>query len=173
MRVSRNHESIGATTILANVVIPPRPEQALTQSIPCTPTWQRVLSTTEQVNSRALSADGSRVVAGTSQEFGKGQFAVVCFDADGTQRWRQPVGTAEAYQGVFWVAISADGSSVAAGGELADGSEGFLFAFDDALGSSLYWQTGLSERGNQVSLSDDGCTLLACRLHEYHRAASA
>ena len=38
-------------------------EQALTHSIPSTPTWQRALSTTAQVNSCAASADGSRVVA--------------------------------------------------------------------------------------------------------------
>lgn len=137
----------------------------MTQSIPSKPTWQRVLSITEQVNSCALSADGSRVVAGTSQEFGQGQFAVVCFDADGNQRWRQPVGTAEAYQGVFWVAISADGSTVAAGGELADGSDGFLVAFDGSTGASLYSQTDLPGRVNQVSLSDDGVTLLACYLN--------
>ena len=137
----------------------------MTQSIPSTPAWQRALSTTEQVNSCALSADGSRVVAGTSQEFGQGQFAVACFDADGTQLWRRLVGTAEAYQGVFWVAISADGSTVAAGGELADESGGFLVAFDGATGFSLYTQTGLPERVNQVSLSDDGCTLLACYMN--------
>ncbi len=137
----------------------------MTQSFPSTPTWQRALSATEQVNSCALSADGSRVVAGTSQEFGQGQFAVVCFDADGNQLWRQPVGTAESYQGVFWVAISADGSTVAAGGELADGSDGFLVAFDGGTGSPLYAKTSLPGRVNQVSLSDDGATLLACYLN--------
>ena len=136
----------------------------MTQSIPSTPTWQRALSTTEQVNSCALSADGSRVVAGTSQEFGQGQFAVVCFDADGNVLWRQPVGTAAAYQGVFWVTISADGSTVAAGGELDKESAGFLVAFDGGTGASLYSQTGLPGRVNQVSLSDDGNTLLACYL---------
>jgi outer membrane protein assembly factor BamB len=137
----------------------------LLQSIPSNPLWQRALSATEQVNSCAISADGSRVVAGTSQEFGQGQFAVMCFDADGNQRWSQPVGTPEAYQGVFWVAISADGSTVAAGGELADGSQGFLVAFDGDTGASLYSNTDLPERVNQVSLSDDGATLLACYMN--------
>jgi hypothetical protein len=137
----------------------------LTQSIPSTPVWQRALSTTEQVNSCAISADGSRVVAGTSQEFGQGQFAVVCFDADGTQRWSRPVGTADAYQGVFWVAISADGSTVAAGGELADGAQGFLVAFDGDTGLPLYSDIDLPGRVNQVSLSDDGTLLLACYLN--------
>jgi len=136
----------------------------LTQSFPSTPSWQRALSTTEQVNSCAVSADGSRVVAGTSHEFGQGQFAVVCLDAGGNQLWRQPVGTPEAYQGVFWVAISADGSTVAAGGELANGSDGFLVAFAGDTGASLYSQTGLPGRVNQVSLSDDGTLLLACYL---------
>ncbi|MBB5207881.1 WD40 repeat domain-containing protein [Chiayiivirga flava] len=139
-------------------------EQALPQSIPSKPAWQHALSLTEQVNSCAISADGARVVAGTSQEFGQGQFAVVCFDADGNQRWRQPVGTPQAYQGVFWVAISADGTTVAAGGELADGSSGFLVAFDGGTGASLYENTALPARVNQVSLSDDGNTLLACYL---------
>ncbi len=139
--------------------------QALTQSIPSAPIWVQALSTTEQVNSCAISADGSRVVAGSSQEFGQGQFAVVCFDAGGNQLWRQPVGTAQAYQGVFWVAISADGSTVAAAGELASGSEGFLVAFDGGTGTSLYAQTDLPARVNQVSLSDDGATLLACYLN--------
>lgn len=157
--------AIDSTAILANSCDPSRPGgQALTQTIPSTPSWERVLSTTDQVNSCALCADGSRVVAGTSQEFGPGQFSVVCFDADGTERWRQPVGTAQAYQGVFWVAISADGSTVAAGGELANGSDGFLVAFDGDTGASLYAQTGLPGRVNQVSLSDDGNTLLACYL---------
>jgi outer membrane protein assembly factor BamB len=136
----------------------------LSTSIPSTPTWHCALSTTEQVNSCAISADGSRVVAGTSQEFGQGQFAVMCFDADGTQRWSQPIGTAETYQGVFWVAISADGSTVAAGGELADGSNGFLVAYAADTGFPLYSQTGLPARVNQVSLSDDGTLMLACYL---------
>lgn len=134
------------------------------QTIPSTPAWQHALSITEQVNSCALSADGSRIVAGTSQEFGQGQFAVVCFDAGGNQLWRQPVGTPQAYQGVFWAAISADGSTVAAGGELADGAQGFLVAFDGSTGASLYDNTSLPARVNQVSLSDDGNTLLACYL---------
>jgi WD40 repeat protein len=138
-----------------------RREQTVPQSFASTPTWQRALSTTEQVNSCAISADGSRVVAGTSQEFGQGQFAVVCFDRDGNLLWREPVGTAESYQGVFWVAISADGSTVAAGGELADGADGFLVAFDGGTGASLHSQTGLPGRVNEVSLSDDGLTMVA------------
>ena len=134
----------------------------MTPSIPSTPRWQRVLSSTEQVNSCAVSADGSRIVAGTSQEFGQGQFAVVCFDAQGNELWRRPIGTAEAYQGVFWVAISADGSTVAAGGELADGAQGFLVAFGAESGNPLYAQTDLPARVNQVSLSYDGTLMLAC-----------
>jgi hypothetical protein len=133
----------------------------LTQNFPSTPTWQRSLSSTKQVNSCAISADGSRIVAGTSQEFGTGPFAVVCFDASGHQLWSTPVGSSDSYQGVFWVAISADGSTVAAGGELAKDAQGFLVAFDGGTGASLYSQTGLAGRVNQVSLSDDGLTMLA------------
>lgn len=137
----------------------------MTQSIPSKPKWQVALSKTEQVNSCAISADGSRVVAGTSQEFGQGQFSVVCLDADGNQLWSKPVGTPEAYQGVFWVAISADGGTVAAGGELADGSQGFLVAYAAATGFELYSKTDLPGRVNQVSLNDNGTTLLACYLN--------
>lgn len=154
--------AIGSTAILAASDDPLARRQTLTQSIPSTPVWQRALSLTEQVNSCAISADGSRVVAGTSQEFGPGQFAVVCFDAAGNTLWRRPVGTPAAYQGVFWVAISADGSTVAAGGEFAKGSNGFLVAFDGSTGDPLYANTDLPNRVNQVSLSDDGNMLLAC-----------
>lgn len=135
----------------------------MSTSIPSTPRWQVALSTTEQVNSCAICADGSRIIAGTSQEFGSGQFAVVCLDADGTQRWKQLVGDAAAYQGVFWVAISADGTVVAAGGEFAKAAgSGFMYAFNAADGSPLLSVTGLQGRVNQVSLSDDGSYLLAC-----------
>lgn len=137
----------------------------MTQSIPSSPIWRHALSATEQVNSCAISADGSRVVAGTSQEFGQGQFAVVCFDAGGNQLWRQQIGTDKAYQGVFWVAISADGSTVAAGGELAEGSQGFLVAYAGSTGLPLYSNTDLPGRVNQVSLSDNGTALLACYLN--------
>lgn len=135
----------------------------MSPSIPSTPRWQVALSTTEQVNSCATCADGSRIIAGTSQEFGSGQFAVVCLEADGTQRWKQWVGDPGAYQGVFWVAISADGTVAAAGGEFAKSAgSGFLVAFNADDGTPLLSVTGLPGRVNQVSLSDDGSLLLAC-----------
>lgn len=134
----------------------------MSPSIPSTPAWQRTPAAGYQINSCAISADGSRVVAGTSQERGPGQFAVVCFDADGNTLWSKNVGQPQAFQGVFWVAISADGSTVAAGGELVKEGEGFLVAFDGTTGASLGEYLSLPGRVNQVSLSDDGVMLVAC-----------
>lgn len=135
----------------------------MSPSIPSKPRWQLALSSTEQVNSCAISDDGSRIVAGTSQEFGSGQFAVVCLDAGGQQRWHRTVGGADAYQGVFWAAISADGSVAAAGGELAKTpGSGFLTAYDADDGTPLLSVFDLPGRVNQVSLCEHGTHLLAC-----------
>ncbi|MDO8439128.1 MAG: hypothetical protein Q7S67_02675, partial [Telluria sp.] len=74
-----------------------------------TPNWSCVPVPGLQVNSIALSDDGSRCICGTSNEYDSGQFGVYCFNADGSQAWMAPVGPAGSYQGVFWVGISANG----------------------------------------------------------------
>lgn len=112
-----------------------------------------------QVNSVAISADGSRCVFGTSNEYGSGQFAVFCYDNEGTQRWTKTVGPAGSTQGVFWVAVSADGKYAAAGGEL-NKSSGFLTAYGVADGASQL-HVATTSRVNQVALSSDGSSLLA------------
>lgn len=112
------------------------------------------------MNSVALSADGQRCLFGTSNEYGTGQFAVYCYNGDGTQRWKSPIGAAGATQGVFWVALSADGKVAAAGGKTAT-DVGFLTAYRSDDGSELLKLTALPNRVNQVALSADGGLLLA------------
>lgn len=123
------------------------------------PTWSALPTSGLQVNSVAISADGQRCIVGTSNEFGTGAFAVLCYNADGSQRWSMPVGQSGATQGVFWVAASANGQVAAAGGETSKTS-GFLTAYSADEGKLLLNAT-LAERVNQVALSADGSLLLA------------
>lgn len=123
------------------------------------PLWNVQPTSGLQINSVAISADGQRCIAGTSNEFSTGQFAVYCYDASGNQQWSMPVGEAGSTQGVFWVAVSADGKYAAAGGETAS-SVGFLVAYNAADGTQLL-TAPQSARINQVALSSDGATLLA------------
>lgn len=113
-----------------------------------------------QVNSVAISADGQRCIAGTSEEYGSGQFSVVCYDAHGSLRWRAPFGEAGSYQGVFWVAISADGALAAAGGETGKGA-GLLTIYDGATGAVIF-SAAQPSRVNQLCFSRDGSSLLTC-----------
>jgi len=131
-----------------------------TSSTPsATPSWIATPATGLQVNSVALSNDGNCCVAGTSNEFGSGQFAVVCYGSAGQLRWSAPVGGAASTQGVFWVAASADGQFAAAGGETSK-TAGFLTAYRVADGVQVL-DAALAYRVNQVVLSGDGSLLLA------------
>jgi len=123
------------------------------------PTWSYCANAQLQVNSVAISDDGSRCVFGTSNKFGDGVFATYLYKGDGTQIWENPVSTQSMKQGVFWTAISGDGKYVASGGENSD-NKGFLLAYNDAGTSLLDVKT--DSRINQVSLSKDGGYLVAC-----------
>lgn len=123
------------------------------------PTWQTSTSDTYQVNSVAISADGQACFFGTSSEYGQGQFTVQCYSAQGLRLWQQTVTPKDAQQGVFWVDISADGSSAVAGGEVAK-DNGFLSAFD-AITGVVRLDASVPSRVNQVSLSAKGQRLLA------------
>lgn len=130
-------------------------------TISVTPKWTAVPTAGLQINSVALSPDGALSLCGTSNEFGTGQFGLYCYRADGTLAWQRAVTGADATQGVFWVAISADKRFAAAGGESAK-NIGFLTICDAATGGVLCdVQQGLPGRVNQVSFSDDGTLLLA------------
>ncbi len=122
-----------------------------------------------QINSVSINDDGSRCVYGSSYERGSGYFYTYLYDGDGNLLWRKPIVCNEQiYQGVFWVAISGDGQYVASGGETADtdpqteiSTPGFLQAFHAGTGEQLINIT-LSDRINQVSLSQNGQYLAVC-----------
>ena len=135
------------------------------------------------VNSVAVSADGGRVVGGTFYHtYGPGEsrrapaapplaspvselspddgtFGVYCYAATGQLQWKDEFA---GWQGVYWVAISADGSRAAAGGFMSSSSpRGFVRAYDAGnQGAPLLSQRTL-ERVNQVALSRDGRWLVA------------
>ena len=130
--------------------------------IPAHYAWSATPKAGDQINSTALSGDGSRLILGTSNEYQEGYFAVYCYDQSGQLCWYQPISqsTEPSYQGVFWVAISRDGNYAAAGGERAKSGEGFLYAYDARSGENLL-SLSTDSRVNQVSLTNDGRYLVA------------
>lgn len=128
---------------------------------PSNPAWTVTPQPGYQVNSTAISGDGTVCLFGTSREYDSGQFAVYCHDADGALKWSDPIGT-QSYQGVYWVALSDDGRYAAAGGTTGsqDNTAGFLRAYQVSDGATLLDAT-LPNRINQVVLSADGRVLVA------------
>jgi WD40 repeat protein len=134
------------------------------------------------INSVAVSADGQRVVGGTfyhvyggtqtrredvagflsaaspGASTDDGTFGTYCYDAKGNPLWKNEF---TGWQGVYWVAISADGSHAAAGGNQTQSPQaGFVRAFDGASGAvQLDFPT--AQRVNQVALSADGAWLVS------------
>ncbi len=140
----------------------------MTLSVPSqagTPTWSVTPQTGLQINSVAVSPDGSLTVAGTSAEFGSGQFYFYAYSADGSLLWQVPVTAANATQGVFWVAVSDNKTVAAAGGETAK-DVGFLSIVDASNGTVLLSETQLPSRVNQLTFSADGTLLLADLQHQ-------
>lgn len=129
-------------------------------AVPSEPRWSVSPTPGLQINSVAVSDDGQRCIAGTSEEYGSGQFSVVCYNGDGSARWSAPFGGADSYQGVFWVAISADGARAAAGGETSK-TAGLLTIYDGSTGAVIF-SAAQTSRVNQLCFSHDGSTLLAC-----------
>jgi WD40 repeat protein len=133
------------------------------------------------VNSVAVSADGSRVVGGTFHHiYGEkesrrgpaqpavagpnnaspenGTYGVYCYNATGQLQWKDEF---EGWQGVYWVALSADGSRAAAGGFMSSTMpQGFLRIYDASTGLRLFSQQ-VEQRVNQVAFSADGRWLVA------------
>ncbi len=136
------------------------------------------------VNSVAVSADGGRVVGGTFYHYyppresrrapaavtppppsansepspDDGTFGTYCYDARGQLRWKDEF---QGWQGVYWVALSADGSRAAAGGFMAQSATpGFVRAYD-ADGGRLMLSQSTKKRVNQVALSGDGTWLVS------------
>lgn len=129
------------------------------------PSWQVTPQAGLQINSVAVSPDGQLTVAGTSSEFGSGQFNFYGYNAQGVQLWAVPVTAANATQGIFWVAVSDDKRFAACGGETSKTS-GFLCIVDASNGSILFQDNTLPARVNQLTFSRDGALLLADFQHE-------
>lgn len=125
-----------------------------------TPAWTATPQAGLQINSVAVSADGATTVAGTSSEFGSGQFNFYGWNNQGTQLWQVPVTAANANQGVFWVAIDPAGQVAAAGGETSK-TCGFLTIVNAQTGAVLWHNDALPGRVNQLTFSADGSLLLA------------
>jgi len=133
------------------------------------------------INSVAVSADGSRVLGGTFyHHYGKtelrrapgtsastapatpspedGTFGVYCYNATGQAQWQDEFA---GWQGVYWVALSANGARAAAGGFIsATAPQGFLRAYD-ATSGKLLLSRATRQRVNQVALSADGAWLVS------------
>ncbi len=134
------------------------------------------------INSVAVSADGEHVVGGTfyhhynptesrrgpalpASPVGNGsspddgKFGVYCYDASGRLLWADEF---EGWQGVYWVAISADGSRAAAGGFMSQSApQGFVRAYDVGAGGRSLLSIPTEQRVNQVALSRDGAWLVS------------
>lgn len=128
--------------------------------------WQQQLDPPYYVNSTAISADGKVVVAGTFfHNYGGGtpvaqadQFGTFCFDNYGNQLWADKfVG----YEGVYWVAVSADGTTAASGGCITQTPfQGYVRAYDVANGPANILDARLPARVNELALSANGDTLV-------------
>lgn len=133
---------------------------------PSTPLWTLPPA---QINSVAISDDGTKCVYGSSYERGKGYFYTYLYDGQGNRLWKKPiVADQTTYQGVFWVDISGDGAFVASGGETVNPKDepdyptpGFLQMFVASTGEIIHSST-YPARINQVSLSQDGKYLAVC-----------
>ncbi|MCW8869963.1 MAG: hypothetical protein OQK49_04600 [Proteobacteria bacterium] len=143
---------------------------------PLNSTWMFTPENPTQINSVAISDDGSRCVFGSSFERGEGQFYTYLFDGEGQKRQKKAIAEGISYQGVFWVDVSGDGRFYATGGETQNPEPskkshlpkptqpGFLQAYAAGSGDCLLNVTR-SDRINQVSLSQDGQYLAVCYGH--------
>lgn len=162
--------------------VPPRVAATASPRLETTviPVWKIQPGTTPYyINSVAISGDGSRVVGGTffhsygattnrtaapakapaaSGGGSDGTYGVYCYNAAGTALWQD---TFQAWQGVYWVDISANGAYAAGGGWMTQSPyAGFVRAYNAATGANLLTYATAS-RVNQVALSADGTWLVS------------
>lgn len=121
----------------------------------------------QYVNSVAISADGSKVIAGTyffdysrtghsltgQKPFTVGVFA---YNQTKTLLWKDEFPVSE---GVYWVAVSRDGAWAASGGLELHG-QGFISAYNAANGNKAI-DYKVPARTNMVALSNNGSYLVA------------
>ena len=135
--------------------------------------WSRTPHASYFINSAAISGDGNTVIAGTffheysssrtSTDTQNGTFGTYVYDASGSLMWSD---TYLGWQGVFWVAISRDGSTGASGGwyckDCPSGGSylGLLRAYNGQTGERQLTETPPG-RVNMVALSGDGGILTA------------
>ncbi len=133
------------------------------------------------INSVAVSADATRVVAGTFHHvYGAdesrrgpavhpapgggaspddGNYGVYCYDGTGRPLWKDEF---TGWQGVYWVALSADGSRAAGGGFSSQTApQGFVRAYDAGAQGRLLLSHATQKRVNQVAFSADGTWLVS------------
>ncbi len=145
-----------------------------------TPVWKISPGGVDRfINSVAVSADGSKVVGGTfyhkysgaesrrgpvpsggpvTPSPNTGTFGTYCYNTAGTLLWKNEF---TGWQGVYWVAVSADGTKAASGGLMTQSPQaGFVRAFDATAGTLLLDYPTLL-RVNQVALSGDGTWLVS------------
>jgi hypothetical protein len=130
-----------------------------------TPGWSAQPRAGYQINSTAISADGSVMITGTSAEFGSADdFGIYCYQttdgSSGSLLWSDPLGR-PAFDGVFWVAMSADGRFAAAGGSYETGGGGFLRLYSVTAGASSRQEFATTSRVNEVEMSADGSVVVA------------
>lgn len=128
-----------------------------------------------EVNSVAISGNGKKVVAGTLYHGGvpqNQQFGTYAYDSFGNQLWQDPHQPADGNDnGIYWVALSRDGSWAASGGghhavqadnNYAPTGWGYIYAFDVAHGMATEAIRNYGMGGvNIVALSGDGSYLVA------------
>ena len=138
---------------------------------PVQPLWSKPVHLPEYINSVAVSGDGNVVAAGTFCHLYKpipdpppcqesAEFGTYYWDANGNALWQPD--TFNGYQGVYWVTVSRDGSTIASGGWYSGpkSPKGFVAAYNVASHKRTLMINNLPSRTNMVALSADGVYLL-------------
>ena len=135
-----------------------------------TPNWTSTPTQGLQVNSTAISDDGRQLLFGTSAEYDTSDsFAIYSYSTDGSTynvQWSDPLGS-NVTQGVFWSAISGDGTQGAAGGEYGSG-KGFLRTYNIAQGLSSKQEFDSTSRVNEVEIDQDGSYIVSVEGSNIH-----
>lgn len=133
--------------------------------------WQAVPTPGEYINSVATTADGRTSVAGTffhsytadrraGDQSNQGHYGIYCWDSTGQLQWSN---TFDGYEGVYWVAISANAAYAASCGWYSGSPNysGFIAAFDASDGTVALNYYTTSSRVNQVAFDASGDLLVA------------
>jgi WD40 repeat protein len=147
--------------------------------------WQKTPYAGNYINSVATCGNGFKVVAGTflfkyssdarrapsapqsspQPNPNMGTFGTYCWDSNGNLLWSN---TFDGCEGVYWVAISGDGSYAASGGLYDSSSDGFIAAFNAQTGAVALDYYRVPHRVNQIALSANGSILVACSSNQMY-----